>query len=175
MSMNSFHRYFLAVAVTILLPACAGKVGRPEVPKVYLNEKFKIDSPFEHETMVSPAVSCEAGRKALLGQGYLITQAGSLTVQGNKFFQPNHDSNVKLEITITCVASPKGSSVFMTAKQTYYEVKETSDSADFSLAGMGSISLPLGSSSDNLIKVGESTVSDEDFYHRFFALFDSNL
>jgi hypothetical protein len=41
------------------------------------------------------------------------------------------------------------------------------------VAGMGSISLPWLSEKESLMKVGEETVSDPDFYRRLFQLIEA--
>ena len=60
-----------------------------------------------------------------------------------------------------------------TALQTRYELKTSTTSAGVSVAGMGSISLPWLADKDSLVKVGEETVADTEFYQRLFTLIRS--
>ena len=56
------------------------------------------------------------------------------------------------------------------AREVRDELKSTSSSAGVSVAGVGSVNLPLGTSGASLVKVGEQTITDSEFYGRFFAL-----
>jgi len=40
------------------------------------------------------------------------------------------------------------------------------------VGGIGSVSLPFSATDDTLVKVGSETISDAQFYERFFQLFE---
>ena len=72
-----------------------------------------------------------------------------------------------------CLPSNVGAVIYANALQTRYELKSASSSTGVSVAGIGSISLPWAADKEALVKVGEETVADPDFYRRLFALIDA--
>lgn len=157
------------------LPGCSTRAAPKSKISVAGEEQFSNKSQYERSLNVSATAACETAQRVLLSQGYSISLATNSGVQANKSFQPYHDNHIKLDIVVTCLPQNTEAVVFVVAKQTFFELKANSSAADLSLAGMGSISIPVGSSSDSLVKVGEETVSDSGFYSRFFELFESRL
>ncbi|MFX7139996.1 DUF2242 domain-containing protein, partial [Acinetobacter baumannii] len=47
-------------------------------------------------------------------------------------------------------------------------LKKSPTSASVGVGALGSVSLPFGSNDDSLVKVASSTVTDAEFYRRFF-------
>jgi len=74
-----------------------------------------------------------------------------------------------------CRGLPSGSILFTSALQTIYGVKKIAQSSSLGISALGSISLPLGSTSGELVKTGAETIADKDFYDRFFTLVESYL
>jgi hypothetical protein len=162
-----FPRRSALLLLALLLAGCASAP-----PPAWRAETFASDSPFFTRSHLSPAESCEQGRRALLSQGYEVEPVASATMRGSKFFQPQPDHLMQLKITLVCVPDGKGATIYASALQTRYELKSTGTSTGVSVAGFGSISLPLPTDKGSLVKVGEETVADPDFYHRLFALID---
>ena len=52
--------------------------------------------------------------------------------------------------------------------QDRYALKKSPTSASVGVGALGSVSLPFGSNDDSLVKVASSTVTDAEFYRRFF-------
>jgi hypothetical protein len=65
--------------------------------------------------------------------------------------------------------------VFANAVETTYELKKTSGSTGFSVAGAGSITMPWSKGADSLVKVTGVTIADNRFYQRFFDLMGTYL
>lgn len=121
----------------------------------------------------APAHTCEAARRALLSQGYLIQAASAEQVEGRKNFQPDAESHLQIYIRVVCVPdAPQGvlSTGFVTAVQDRYTVKKVSNSASLGVGGIGSVSVPLTAGSEALVKVGSETIASEAFYDSFFEL-----
>ena len=163
------YRSLLAAGLAVLLLAACGSVSKKK-ESVYRHEHFAPDSPFELSFDVPPAAACDAGRRALLSQGYVIEEVRTDWVKARKFFQPETSVHLQLNFTLSCLAEGEGSEVFANAREVRDELKSTSSSAGVSVAGVGSVNLPLGSSGASLVKVGEQTITDSEFYGRFFAL-----
>lgn len=119
--------------------------------------------------------ACEAARRALLSQGYLVNTASDEVVAGRKYFQPSNDIHYEVEMRVVC--APEGpdmgrTAAFASALQDRYVIKKINNSASLGVGALGSLSLPVSASDDTLVKVGSETVTDKRFYERFFQLFD---
>lgn len=171
----------LQVAATLLLAAALSACSTP-VPDVYQHEAFDSTDTYAHEYRASTAATCEAARRALLSQGYVIGQANADQVRGRKSFQPKSDSHVQIEFHVVCAASVQGepsgqsaATVFVNAVQDRYALKKVNNSASLGVGVLGSVSLPFSSSDDSLVKVASETIPAGPFYDRFFALIERYL
>jgi hypothetical protein len=72
------------------------------------------------------------------------------------------------------VCVPEGSgglaTAFVSAQQDRYTLKKVPNNTSVGVGAFGSISLPLSSSEDSLVKVGSETIPAGPFYDRYFAL-----
>jgi hypothetical protein len=168
---TSFLRAALQLGLLSLVAAC-GSTG-PKPTPAYELEEFALQSPFQRQLEVAPATACKLGHRALLSQGYQVETSSAENVRGSKHFHLKKNHQMRLEITLVCMPDPKGSVIYASALQTRYEMKTSAQSSGVSVAGIGSISLPLSEGSEALIKVGEETVTDPDFYARFFGLLET--
>lgn len=163
----------LALASALALSACStGRFGdsAPRAP-VYAGEKFTADETFSRLLDTPVAEACESARRALLSQGYVIARADSRLVQGAKRFQPEGEVHVELTFHIVCAAeSENTSTLFVSAQQDRYVLKKNPNAASLGVSAIGSISVPVGSTEDSLVKVASETVPAGAFYDRFFAL-----
>uniref|UniRef100_UPI00197F5762 DUF2242 domain-containing protein n=1 Tax=Burkholderia sp. Ac-20379 TaxID=2703900 RepID=UPI00197F5762 len=163
-----------AFAATALLSACSS------APKpLYTQEQFDASSsPYTHTFHDNASATCEAARRALLSQGYTTNLTRPDTVDGSKNFQPASDSHVVIEFHVVCVDSDpdSGASIaYVNAVQDRYTLKKTSTSASVGLSVLGSLSLPIGSSDDSMVKIASETIPAGVFYDRFFKLVDHFL
>ncbi|HEX5804233.1 MAG TPA: DUF2242 domain-containing protein, partial [Azospira sp.] len=155
-------QFSLCLLSACLIAACAHDKPAP----AWRAEVFSEDSPFEYRTPVSAGEVCAVGQRALLSQGYQVESLQPKSVRGRKFFQPGAGHHMELGISLVCLPTPAGAVLYANALQTRYELKTSTTSAGVSVAGMGSISLPWLSDKDSLVKVGEETVADPEFYRR---------
>ena len=99
------------------------------------------------------------------------------SVRARKYFQPDRSTQVQLTFSLFCLAEDqgetKGAAVYANVRQVREELKAGSASTGLSVTGIGSLSLPFGGNNESLVKVGEETVTDAEFYGRFFALMQS--
>ena len=169
-SANMFTRSLtLAVVLTASLGACSANKAKEEPAP--LGETFGADDTYSRTYAVPPATACEATRRALLGQGYVIGKMAPEAVEAIKNFQPEADVHTQLKVLTTCVPqSGGGSIVFINAVQDRYALKSQSNSASVGVGMLGSVSLPvpMGSGNANLVRVGSNTVQNQDFYRRLF-------
>ena len=161
-------RLATATVVVGLLAACA-------MPPTQLasQENFGSVATYSRLFDATSAQTCEAARRALLSQGYLIGTANKDLVEGRKSFQPEAESHVQMEIRVVCAPETPDGSVslgFVTALQDRYALKKSNNSASLGVGVLGSVSLPFSSSSDAMVKIASETIASESFYDRFFDL-----
>lgn len=161
----------LAIALTMAmaLAACGGKGGRSEAPP--LGEVFGAEDTYSRSYPVAPEVACEATRRALLGQGYILKPSATDALEASKHFQPESDIHTQLNVRATCVPQVGGSAiVFINAVQERYALKGQSSSASVGVSMIGSVSVPvpIGGGNANLVRVGSNTVQNQQFYTRLF-------
>lgn len=163
------------------LAAALGACSTP-APDVYPHETFGSTDTFSHDYQASGAATCEAARRALLSQGYVINQANADLVMGRKSFQPKSDSHVEIEFHVVCAPSIQeskldkgGTTVFVNALQDRYALKKVNNSASLGVGALGSVSLPFTASDDSMVKVASETIPAGQFYDRFFALIERYL
>ncbi|WP_174945636.1 DUF2242 domain-containing protein [Burkholderia contaminans] len=163
-----------ALAAATVLAACSS----PPKP-IYQQEQFDATtSPYAHTFHSKSDAACEAARRALLSQGYVVSSSRNDAVDGSKNFQPNNDMHVVIEFHVVCAdANADGSSsiAYVNAVQDRYTLKKSNTSASVGLSVFGSLSLPIGSSDDALVKTASETIPAGVFYERFFNLVEHFL
>jgi len=145
---------------------------------IYEHENFDDSGTYSRSFPISDAGSCEAARRALLSQGYIITNSGPNQIAGNKSFQQNNENHLQISFSVTCApdsSDEQRSTVFANALQDRYALKKSNTSASLGVGILGSVSMPIGSSDDSMVKVASETVTAPQFYERYFALVESYL
>ncbi|NWA25913.1 DUF2242 domain-containing protein [Pseudomonas gingeri] len=167
---TSFH--LRAVALALMLAGAAGCSSTTKTA-VYERENFDDAGTFSRNYGVSDAASCEAARRALLSQGYIITSSDPKLISGNKSFQQTGDTHMQISFSVVCAADGTAnhrSTMFANALQDRYALKKVNNSASLGVGVLGSVSMPIGSTDDSMVKVASETVSSATFYDRFFTL-----
>jgi len=90
--------------LVLLLSACSSTR-----PPAFQREEFAVSDTFSRSFDGNEAQTCEAARRALLSQGYVVTIANADLVNARKNFQPEHDTHVQIEFRVVCSAQRKGS------------------------------------------------------------------
>lgn len=169
--MSPFFRAssFLLLPLLAVLAACSSTPQK----KFQDEELFNTgSSPYLHNFDNDNARTCEAARRALLSQGYMTTTARPDTVDATKNFQPTSDSHVVIEFHVVCTQGDAANTsvVYANAVQNGYELKKSDTSASVGLSILGSLSLPIRSNNDAMVKVSSETIQSGTFYDRFFDL-----
>jgi hypothetical protein len=169
-----------AAAALLLLPLSIAGCSAPT--RVYYEpEEFDSTTTHTRSYPATEAQTCEAARRALLSQGYMVTAGTADLVTGRKSFQPAAEVHVEVEFRVVCARDgqrgdgARSTIAFASALQDRYGVKKTNNSASVGVGAIGSLSLPFSSSDDALVKVASETLTDERFYDRFFSLIDRFL
>ena len=138
-----------------------------------VQENFGSVATYSRLFDATPAQTCEASRRALLSQGYVISSSSADLVEGKKSFQPEPESHLQMLVRVVCVPEANDGKVslgFVTAIQDTYALRKTNNSASVGVGAIGSVSLPFSSSSESLVKVGSETIANDTFYDSFFDL-----
>ncbi|MBK7613563.1 MAG: DUF2242 domain-containing protein [Vitreoscilla sp.] len=171
-----WHPLTVAALACLTLAGCFATPAKKVT--VYQNESFESDETFSRLFDASPAAACEAARRALLGQGYLMSKVTVDAISATKSFQPEGDVHVQIVFNVVCVPEGKAAKVataYVNAIQDRYALKKTSNSASLGVSALGSVSIPLSSNDDSLVKVASETIPAGQFYDRFFTLMQRNL
>lgn len=167
-----FKSFPMRVAgLALVLAAAAGCSSKKTA--IYEHENFDDSGTFSRNYPVTDAQSCEAARRALLSQGYIITSSDPKLVSGHKSFQQTGETHMEISFSVVCAEDGSAghhATVFANALQDQYALKKTNNSASLGVGVLGSVSMPIGSSDDSMVKVASETVSSSKFYERFFAL-----
>lgn len=177
-----------ALSAAMALGGCASSPSATSrtANRVYLNEAFASTETYSRVFAATVPATCEAARRALLSQGYVIAAATRVdTVNGRKSFQPEPEVHVQIEFHIVCVpevtaasavpGDPPSTIAFVNAVQDRYSLKKNPNSASLGVSAIGSLSLPVSSSDDSLVKVASETIPAGVFYDRFFGLIERYL
>jgi hypothetical protein len=166
-------RYALLMAALVAsLSGCSS--GKKTA--IYDHETFGESQTFSRTYPVTDVASCEAARRALLSQGYIITSSDPKIVSGHKSFQQTGDTHMEISFNVVCAPdSGQGATMFANALQDRYALKKTNNSASLGVGVLGSVSMPIGSTDDSMVKVASETVTSDKFYDRYFALVEMFL
>ena len=160
-----------AVVVSLVLAGLAGCSSKKTA--IYEHESFDDSGTFSRNYPVTDKASCEAARRALLSQGYIITSNDPKMISGHKSFQQTGESHLEISFNIVCAddgGSEHHATMFANALQDRYALKKVNNSASLGVGVLGSVSMPIGSTDDSMVKVASETVSSAQFYDRFFGL-----
>ena len=160
-----------AVVVALVLTGLAGCSSKKTA--IYEHENFDDSGTFSRNYPVTDKAACEAARRALLSQGYIITSNDPKMISGHKSFQQTGESHLEISFNIVCAddgGSEHHATMFANALQDRYALKKVNNSASLGVGVLGSVSMPIGSTDDSMVKVASETVSSAQFYDRFFGL-----
>lgn len=162
---------WMLLGATTLVTGCASDSHKAAA--VYQNEHFQSDETYSRMFDGDPKTTCEAARRTLLSQGYVISSAKDDHVAGSKGFQPDGDMHVEISFNVVCTADGQDANIstaFVSATQDRFALKKNSNSASVGVSVLGTVSIPLPSTDDSMVKVGSETIPAGKFYDRFFAL-----
>lgn len=166
------------VASTFALTSCsaAGSLLHRDKKMPETDESFSVSNNYSQTFEVSAAWACEAARRALLSQAYVVAHADADSVEAAKNFQPTVDVHEQVQVHVSCVSKDDGHAwMFVSALQDRYALKKSNTNASVGVSALGSLSLPIGSTDDSLVKVASQTVQSASFYGQFFKLVEHYL
>ncbi|MFZ5580051.1 MAG: DUF2242 domain-containing protein [Pseudomonadota bacterium] len=133
-------------------------------------------SPYQKQVAEDAHTACAAANRALLGDGYLTEPMGGDKVKGRKSYRNDGDRSTVVEMTVICLSDPSGgSTLYANGLRSTYELKKSATPASIGVSVIGSVSLPIGQSADSMVKTMDETISERDFYRKFFGAVENIL
>jgi len=172
--MLSRRQTLLPLLLVLPLSGCMATRGVPERAAF---EAFDSSSTYSRSYDHSPRQACEAARRALLSQGFMVARAEADIIEARKYFQQD-ERHEQVEFRAVCMPALRGEQqtmVFVNAVQDRYALRKSNTSASLGVSALGSVSLPIGASEDSLVKVASETLQDDQFYKRFFNVLERFL
>lgn len=165
---------FRSLPIPLALAALLGACSSSKPLTAFQREEFEPGTTYSRSFAASEAQTCEAARRALLSQGYVVTSANADLVNARKSFQQEADTHVEIEFRVVCAPEANKDAgktlVFVSALQDRYALKKSNSSASLGVGVLGSVSLPFTGSDDSLVKVASETITAPGFYDRYFKL-----
>lgn len=169
----------LRVFVSLALPACLlTACGSTPAGQAYEQENFIQNQIYSRSFDTGYQLACDAGRRALLSQGYDIDKSSADEVTGHKDFIGPSGRDVQITFNVTCAPGSIGAEkaqVFVSAIQDSFTLKKTRIVATVGISLIGTVSIPFSSTDDALVKTGSLTVAQPQFYSGFFNLLKQYL
>lgn len=162
--------HYLCPGILLCLIAGLTSCSSTTPPSAYQKEAFDQSAVFSRHYATSASEACDAARKALLSQGYLLSPGAgeSTSVTGSKKYQADDKYHIEIITYVTCTQEPEGATVFANAIQDRYTLRKTNNSASVGLSVLGTVSMPFGSSEDSLVKTGSETITEAGYYRKLF-------
>jgi len=161
------------IAFPLAALAAAVLAGCSSPKPVYEREDFAQSDTYSRSFSAASSEACDAGRRALLSQGYNIDKYEPNRVTGHKNFEGEDGQHTQISFNVECASdasSNERATVFANAVQDRYSIKRTGNSASVGVSVLGQVSMPFGGSDDSLVKTASQTVTRPKFYDGFFQL-----
>jgi hypothetical protein len=164
--MKTAHNIFLCA---LLLTACAG-------PGTYASkEDFQSDARYRREFTAPCERVCEAARFALMGEGYLVQKGDMSDLVAVKAFQIDEKRQGVLRIFVTCRVSGRNTLLYATATEEHFDQKTNRQTTSIGVPLLSPLSLSSKSESEEQLKTHGETISDRQFYARFYQAVQREL
>ena len=118
---------------------------------------------------------CDAARRALLGDGYLVNRADGQRLVGGKEFQVEAQRHAIVNIHVNCDQRRGGSTLYVTATEEHFDVKSLRQSSSIGFPVVAPIYYGTQSEADAQVKTHGETVSEREFYERFYRAVQREL
>ena len=159
----------LVSLLLIALAACGGP------PRYASNEEFSADARYHRDFAASAAALCDAARRVLLGDGYLVTRTEDQSLVGGKEFQIEEQQHAILNVYVSCEPRAGKSTLYVTATEEHYDVKATRQSSSIGFPMVAPIYYGTQSEANGQVKTRGETVSESGFYERFYRAVQRQL
>ena len=156
-------------SLLLLLLGCGGP------PRYAPDEVFSSDSRYRRNFLASAPAVCDAARRVLLGDGYIVNRGESQSLVGGKEFQVKERQHAVLNIHVSCDQRVAGSILFVTATEEHFDVESTRQSSSIGFPLVAPIYYSTQNEADRQVKIRGETVSESGFYERFYRAVQREL
>jgi hypothetical protein len=154
---------------TPLLCTCGGAGNYAET------EAFASDARYRRDFPVAAPSLCDAARRVLLGDGYIVTRTDKQGLVGGKEFQIDENRQALLNLYVNCEPRADGATLFVTATEDHYDVKATRQSNSIGFPILAPLYFGTVLESDNQVKTRGETVTRSAFYEHFYRAVQREL
>lgn len=162
------HPFVLLLAVQ-LLAACGGTDSYAR------HEEFASEARHRHDFPAAAPALCAAARRAMLGDGYVVTHGEDGQLLGGKEFQGDDKVHAILNLYVSCEARAGGSTLFVTATEEHFDVKATRQSSSVGFPVLAPLYFGTLREADNQVKIRGETVTRNAFYERYYRAVEREL
>ena len=160
---------FVALLVVQLLAACGG-------PDSYAQrEEFAAAARHRRDYAVAAAILCDAARRAMLGDGYVVTRSEDGRLFGGKEFQVDDNRHAILNLYVNCESRAGGATLFVTANEEHFDVKATRQSSSIGFPVLAPLYFGTLREADSQVKIRGETVTENAFYERYYRAVQREL
>ena len=155
--------------VVQLLAGCGG-------PDSYAQrEDFAAEARHRRDFAVAAAPLCDAARRAMLGDGYVVTRSEDGRLQGGKEFQVDDKQHAVLTLYVSCEARAGAATLFVTATEEHFDVKAMRQSSSIGFPVLAPLYFGTQVEADGQVKIRGETVSENAFYERYYRAVQREL
>lgn len=160
---------FVALLVVQFVAGCGGQDGYAQ------REEFAAESLHRRDFSVGAAPLCDAARRALLGDGYVVTRSEDGRLLGGKEFQVDDNRHAILNLYVNCEARSGGATLFVTATEEHFDVKAMRQSSSIGFPVLAPLYFGTQREADGQVKIRGETVTGKAFYERYYRAVQREL
>ena len=162
------HTLALVLAAQ-LLAACGGADNYAQ------REEFAAETLHRRDFAVAAPLLCDAARRAMLGDGYIVTRSEDGRLLGGKEFQVDENRHAILNLYVNCESRAAGATLFVTATEEHFDVKATRQSSSIGFPVLAPIYFGTLREADSQVKIHGETVTQNAFYERYYRAVQREL
>ena len=140
-----------------------------------VRKQIMADARHQRDFSVAATTLCDAARRVLLGDGYLVSRAENLSLVGAKEFQIEEQQHAILSVHANCEQRVGGSTLYVTATEDHYDVKAIRQSSSIGFPMVAPIYYGTQSEANGQVKTHGETVGERGFYERFYRAVQRQL
>lgn len=167
--MNNRRGSLLSLFLSLMLAACGGAGGYAD------RETFAADARHRQDYSVSATTLCAAARRAMLGDGYIVTRADDEQLLGGKEFQVNQNQHAIINLYVNCEPRAGGATLFVTATEEHFDVMTSRQSSSVGFPVLAPIYFGTLRENDKPVKIRGETVTQNAFYESYYRAVQREL
>ena len=152
-----------------LLAACGGAGSYAQ------REEFASEARHRRDFAVAAPSLCDAARRAMLGDGYIVTRSEDGPLLGGKEFQVDENRHAILNLYVNCEPRAGGATLFVTATEEHFDVKATRQSSTIGFPVLAPLYFGTLREAESQVKIRGETITENAFYERYYRAVQREL